>query len=571
MTSFGQSEHRGLSAYLPPFLRDIRVIQVIGQILFVIVVLAVISQVVAIASGEFAARGLTPNFGFLQNRAGFNLDESPAWYSSDSSYRDAFVVGVINTLRVVSIGLVSATVLGVTLGVLLLSSNWLIHTISRAYVELLRNTPLLVQLYVWYYIVMLSFPEPRAGFLTVPQEGILFITNRLFIYILCYALLWFFYIRHYTPGSHLRRGVVTAFLAVTVVLEVAFYLFNTSPAWAGLYGNGQIGSLGFLVYLAVSFAVIFAGFFRGGHFRGLIMGIGIGQLIAGLLFYFGIIPDTSMQVELQPAFFFSNRSFAFPEFLPTNRFNEWMAFVGLGFLLATVIWVTAGNITERTGRAIPRALYAFIAVVVVSIVGWWLVGIEPVPSTVTLNVDGAAQVLTLDDAVKQGLISPADMRLYSQEPVHVILPTTNNFGRFQTGSEISPEFMAVLLGLVIYTSAFIGEIVRAGIQAVPTGQVEAARAIGLSQFNILTLIVLPQALRVIIPPMGNQFLNLAKNSSLAIAIGFADIFQVASTIMNQSGQSIPVMLMVMIAYLIMSLLISATMNWVNGRFQLITR
>lgn len=571
MTSLGQSEKRGLSAYLPHFLRDIRVLQVIGQILFVIIMLAVISQVVAIASGEFTARGLTPNFGFLQNRAGFNLDESPEWYSSDSSYRDAFVVGVINTLRVVSIGLVSATVLGVTLGVLLLSSNWLIHTISRAYVELLRNTPLLVQLYMWYYIVMLSFPEPRAGFLTLPQEGIFFITNRLFIYILLYALLWFFYIRHYPAGSPIRRGLFMAFAAFTLVLELAFYLFNTMPEWASAYGNGSLNNLNFLIYAAISLAVILFGFFRGGQFRSLIMGLSIGQFLAGLLFYFGIMPNTSLQVELQPMLFFSNRSFAFPEFLPTNRFNEWMAFVGLGALLATLIWITAGNITERTGRAIPRTLYAFVAVVVVSVLGWYLVGIEPVPSNIPISIDGETQVIPLEDALRQDLISPADMRLYSQEPVHVILPTTNNFGRFQTGSEISPEFLAVLLGLVIYTSAFIGEIVRAGIQAVPTGQVEAARAIGLNQVNILTLIVLPQALRVIIPPLGNQFLNLAKNSSLATAIGFADIFQVASTIMNQSGQSIPVMLMVMVAYLIMSLLVSATMNWVNGRFQLITR
>jgi general L-amino acid transport system permease protein len=131
--------------------------------------------------------------------------------------------------------------------------------------------------------------------------------------------------------------------------------------------------------------------------------------------------------------------------------------------------------------------------------------------------------------------------------------------------------MALLLGLVVYTSSFIAEIVRAGIQAVSYGQIEAARALGLSQAQVLRMVVLPQALRVIIPPLGNQYLNLSKNSSLGIGIGFAEIFGVSSTIMNQSGQTITGFTIVMLSYLALSLTISAVMNWVNSRFQLVTR
>lgn len=131
---------------------------------------------------------------------------------------------------------------------------------------------------------------------------------------------------------------------------------------------------------------------------------------------------------------------------------------------------------------------------------------------------------------------------------------------------------ALVLGaLVIYTSSFIAEIVRAGIQAVPKGQIEAARALGLSQGDLLRRVILPQALRVIIPPLGNQYLNLAKNSSLATVVAYADIYATSVTMAGTSGQSVPIIIMVMGTYLIISLTISAVMNWVNRRFQIVAR
>ncbi len=139
------------------------------------------------------------------------------------------------------------------------------------------------------------------------------------------------------------------------------------------------------------------------------------------------------------------------------------------------------------------------------------------------------------------------------------------------GTTLSPEFAAILIGLVIYTAAFIAEVVRAGILAVPRGQTEAARAQGFTEMQILQLVILPQALRIIIPPLISQYLNLTKNSSLAIGIAFLDLYAVSNTMLFQSGRVVEVFLMVMAAYLSMSLTISMLMNYVNRRLALAER
>ena len=136
---------------------------------------------------------------------------------------------------------------------------------------------------------------------------------------------------------------------------------------------------------------------------------------------------------------------------------------------------------------------------------------------------------------------------------------------------MTPSFAAILIGLVLYTGAFIAEIVRAGMQSVPKGQTEAARALGLSEGQRLRLIILPQAMRVIIPPLTSQYLNLAKNSSLAIAVGFADMWAISYTTLNQSGRAVQVFLIVMASYLTLSLLISFLLNWYNRRISLVER
>jgi ABC-type amino acid transport system permease subunit len=334
-----------------------------------------------------------------------------------------------------------------------------------------------------------------------------------------------------------------------------------------------------LIYLVISVTAIFAArYYVPIAVRWRLLGLAAGQLIGGLLFYFGIIPNNSLfRVEVYPALILSRRGLVLPEIMPTARFTEWMIFVVIGLVLAGVLWVYFGRITETTGRPTRRLTYAIFSIAAFAIIGWGLTGVAPVPTTIPVQqADGTTAFMTVADADAAGLLTRADEQFYSQSPILYIPPVqkispAGIVSGLESGSQITPEYTALLLGLVIYTAAFIAEIVRAGILAVPPGQLEAARALGLSTTQTLTIVILPQALRVIIPPLGNQYLNLSKNSSLAIAVAYADIVLVTTTIMNQSGQSVTGIVMIMLTYLAISLLIAAATNLVNRRFQLVTR
>jgi len=152
----------------------------------------------------------------------------------------------------------------------------------------------------------------------------------------------------------------------------------------------------------------------------------------------------------------------------------------------------------------------------------------------------------------------------------ITLPELRGFN-FVGGLTLAPEYFALLIALVTYTSAFIAEIVRSGIQAVPRGQWDAANALGLRRSFVLRRIVLPQALRVIIPPMTSQYLNLTKNSSLAVAVGYQDVVSIANTTLNQTGQAIEAIALIMMVFLTISLGISLFMNWYNARIALVER
>jgi general L-amino acid transport system permease protein len=165
---------------------------------------------------------------------------------------------------------------------------------------------------------------------------------------------------------------------------------------------------------------------------------------------------------------------------------------------------------------------------------------------------------------------PLVVWLFAGAPTQFSVPVLKGFN-FQGGMSVSPEFTALLLGLVLYTAAFVAEVVRAGIQSVSKGQTEAAMAIGLRPGQVLNLVILPQALRVIIPPLTSQMLNLTKNSSLAVAIGYPDFVSVAGTTINQTGQAIEGVMLIMAVYLIFSLSTSAFMNWYNKKMKLVER
>jgi general L-amino acid transport system permease protein len=481
------------------FLLDTRTIAVILQILFVIAVVVAVGLVADSMLSELTRRNITPNFRFLSNTAGFQLADAGD-YTPNDTYLDAFRVGVINTLKVVSAGLVLTTILGILVGIFLLSHNWLVRNISRVYVEILRNTPLLVQIFVWYYVIILPLPRIQES-IQVPADGITIIPLRWLIFLIFIPLfLWF---SRRLPEASLARMLVPIVGVLLIIAAESLKLFGMPLA----------------------------------------------------------------QFEMEPIFFLSNRGIAIPGPHPTVHFDEWLAFVGLGVLVGSGIWLYFKRKTEGCGIRYPRVRYGLIGFIITVVIGWVIVSFLPLPETVTLE-DGTT--LTLQEAREQELLSPGETLTYSSGPIALDVPRRAGL-RYADGIVLLPEYSAILLALVVYTSAFIAEIVRAGILAVPHGQVEAARALGLTYPEALRLIILPQALRVIIPPLSNQYLNLAKNSSLAIAISFTDVFQVTGTIINQTGQSVSGILMVMATYLVMSLVIALVMNIINSRFQLITR
>jgi general L-amino acid transport system permease protein len=325
---------------------------------------------------NLAARGIASGFGFFDDAAGFGISMSLIPYSETASFARAFVVGLLNTLLVSALGIVLATALGLAVGLARLSSNWLLARVAGVYVEILRNIPLLLQIFFWYFAVLRTLPAPRGSW---ALGEVAFLNNR------------------------------------------GLYI-----AWPDMSG-------------------------------------GIALLV----------------------------------------------------LLCNVIAVF---LALRQGRPVAA----------------WCAGI----------VAAIAAFLCIFGANWEA-------------------PKLTGFN-FRGGVTLIPEFVALVVALSTYTAAFIAEIVRAGVQAVPKGQSEAADALGLRPGEKLRHIVLPQAMRVIVPPLTSQYLNLTKNSSLAAAIAYPDLVSVfAGTVLNITGQAIEVIAVTMAVYLVISLLIAAGMGRYN--------
>ncbi len=369
------------------------------QLALLAVVLWLGTEFVLNARSNLAAQNITSGFGFLDNTAGFGVNQSLIPYNETDSYARVFLVGLLNTLLVSGFGIVFATVLGFIVGIARLSPNWLIARLAGAYVEFIRNLPLLFQILFWYLAVLGTLPGPRQS---LSLFGEFFLNNR---------------------------GIIVP---------------------APIFGAGA-GYVGFALVLGIVGAV------------------------------------------------------------------------------ALRIW--ARRRRDRTGQRFPL-FWASLALIV---------GLP----LVVLAVTGF--------------------------PIAFEKPQLRGFN-FVGGLRLLPEFVALLIALTTYTASYIAEIVRAGILAVARGQTEAAYALGLRRGSTLRLVVVPQALRVIVPPLTNQYLNLTKNSSLAVAIGYPDLFAVfAGTALNQTGQAIEIIAITMAVYLALSLATSALMNWYNARIRLAER
>jgi general L-amino acid transport system permease protein len=382
-----------------PLWRDERVIKGIAQVVSAVLVVGFVVFFVSNVLQAASDRGLSLGYDFVGEAAGFPLAESVIPYEPSDSFGRAFVAGVLNTLKAALLGIVLATVLGTAIALARLSTNWLVGKIAGAYIEIVRNIPLLVQLFIWYFAIYQRLP--------VVQESI---------------------------------------------------------QWPGP------------VYL-------------------------------------------------------SQRGVYMPALVPTATFGTWVAIAGTAVALAVFLQLLLRHYQLRTGHTTYPLATAIVVLLALPTAGWFLVG---------------------------------------ESPLVTDLPVMGTFN-FEGGWRLTTAYAALLTGLVIYTAAFIAEVVRAGILAVNRGQFEAARALGLSNMQVLRLVVFPQAMRVIVPPLISQYLNLTKNSSLAIAVGYYDVFFVGRTMINQAGRAVPVFSMVMAFYLLTSLITSAVMNIYNRRIQLVER
>lgn len=254
------------------------------------------------------------------------------------------------------------------------------------------------------------------------------------------------------------------------------------------------------------------------------------QLFFWYVFFYEMLPSPRQALNPIEGVFICNRGliFAIPAAHKAFAYMAAALLIAVALIIVMVRW--ARQRQARTGKPFPTVKASAGFVVLFPAMAWWLGG----------------------------------------APTEMSVPVLKGFN-FQGGMSISPEFAALLLGLVLYTAAFVAEVVRAGIQSVSTGQTEAAKAIGLRSAQVLNLVILPQALRVIIPPLTSQMLNLTKNSSLAVAIGYPDFVSVAGTTINQTGQAIEGVMLIMAVYLIFSLSTSAFMNWYNKKMKLVER
>ena len=383
----------------PPVWNDPTYRAIFFQLLLLVLVVGFGLYIFNNTTANLERQGIASGFGFLQTTAGFDIITHLIDYTEESTYGRAFMVSLINTLILAAIGIVLATILGVIIGIARLSPNWLIARMATVYIETIRNIPLLLQIFFWYFAVLRSVPHPRDS---MQIFDTFFLNNR----------------GLYSPAPLLEQG-------------------------------------------------------------------------------FWLIP----------------------------------AALGVAIIAIITIAIWAKRRQERTGQPFHTV---------------W----------VSLGIFFGLPLLA---AIVTGF------------PLTWEYPELKGFN-FRGGMVIIPEFMSMLLALSIYTAAFIAEIVRAGIQAVSHGQTEAAYALGLRPGPTLRLVILPQALRVIIPPLTSQYLNLTKNSSLAAAIAYPELVSVfAGTVLNQTGQAVEIIAITMAVYLALSLLISLFMNWYNQKMALVER
>ncbi len=498
----------------PPLWRDVTVLKWAAQLIVLAVTAAILWILGSTGAGNIDDRGLTFGWRWLTDPPGISIREGIDLLPESGSR--AMLVGMVNMLRVTASGIIVATILGTIIGIARLSKNWIVNKTANVYIETIRNTPLLVQIFFWAALLRL-FDEPLEAdigikWVHISSKGL--------------AIPWI------RPDIGFWQWLV--FIIVGLYFARRMYrrrlrhLEETGEeAYAFTYAGGTL----------LLFALV-------GWFAHPIMAF-LGPVWGGIASFFGALPTWTVQ-----------------------------ALLAVGALAIAALWIKRFLDNLRTPAGLAKLTDDDIfRIVFTSLVGIVFAGLFIVQGGIAnLVLDGSRNLFEFFDgkfgAAEGGLRTGLPMR-WSRPFVEV---TGANFFQYGSGGiVITGGFFAIWVGVTLYTASFIAEVVRAGILAVARGQTEAASALGLRRSQSLRLVVLPQAFRIILPPLGNQYLNLAKNTSLGIAVSYPEIVLVGQTLYNQTGQTLPVVLFWMVFYLSVSLILSSIVNYYNRKLKLVER
>jgi general L-amino acid transport system permease protein len=589
-----------------PFWRNVKTIGILAQIAFVFAIVAGIGVLVNNVVTALAAANLPADFSFLRNPAGIPIAERPIPYEVSDTYARALLIGFLNTLKVALVGVVLATVLGVLFGVMRLSANWLVRNIASVYIEVLRNIPLAVQIVFWYSAILLPFPprisDPVAlpGGLLLSNVGLAFpafyptlrfgawvpwLVAALVLAIIVgvwrrrrldkldvVGTVWPYWLSTFLVVA--GAGLALSYVTRTVPEGVQFnYMANSGRGTTTMLKDGRQEPVSFVpVRIGIEAGRLTASSQNLVESRQVVHGTFrfplLGEHEAESYEVTFADPEAAAEQGLQ--LHFTNYPSIGTVYVDRNgndRFDPGedvnpdtdRGYGGVGLVLEVTNFERV-LVSDRDGQVRLPAFQAPVAEDAAA-------AQESSGPAVggRFSAFGQAATATSTEATLEATSELLPMGALTLSRAFV--PVTN----YEGGMRFTVNYLALVLALVIYTSAFIAEIVRAGILAVPKGQREAAHAIGLSPFQSFTKIIFPQAVRVVLPPMISQYLNLTKNSSLASLAGYAELFVIASVISNQTGAAIPIALLLIGSYLLISLAFSFVLNQVNARMALVER
>lgn len=496
----------------PPPWRNVTVLKWTAQLVALAIVIFLGWILASEAASNLDARGINTSFGFLDRPPGFQIAEGI--YILPQTGWEVIIAGIVNMFRITLAGIVAATILGTIIGIARLSSNWIVSRLATVYIESIRNVPLLVQI-VFIFAIVASLPELTIAEGVQRETGLFFVSNK------GVSFGWLFW------GEGFYQWLVWILIGFIVARFVHHWRVRVQE---------ETGARGYAIWAAIGTVLLFGIVGWYAHPLWQWLGSPINAISRGI----AAIPTIVVQLILI-AIAVSITIWWIRRFLDTFRTPA-----GLGKL-------SDDDIFRIVLAAVIGLAIGLVFLIRPGISEGLINGLSGIFEWLGSKFDPARDAAPLDPHLAE-VVSPGLRPQYGP-----------------SGMTMTPAFFSLFAGVTLYTGAFIAEIVRAGIMAVAKGQIEAANAIGLRRSQSLRLVILPQAFRIILPPMGNQYLNLAKNTTLGIAVAYPDLVQVGQTLFNQSGATLQVFAVWMLFYVSVSLSISAVVNYWNRKLKLVER